>query len=97
MLKFARPRPVRSIRCARPVPRQGARIVLFAVEVVCVEDGALERAGRGVLCRWWGRRGGCADGRMDGRVDGDCNRICGWEEKKGEYWEMHTVRMVLQV
>lgn len=84
MLKLARLRPVRGIRCARVVPRQGACIVFSAVEIVRLEDGALEGAGRGVLCRWRGWCSSCADGRMDGRVGCDCYYcgVGGWEEKE---------------
>ena len=83
MLEFACVRPVRGIRGARHVPRQGTRIVIFAVEIMCLEDGALEGAGRDVFCRWRGRRGGCAEGRMDGRVDSDRYRgVGGLEEKE---------------
>jgi hypothetical protein len=82
MLEFARLRPVRGIRGARPVPRQGTRVVFFPVEIMCFEDGALEGAERGILCRWRGRCGRCAEGRMDGRVDSDRYRgVGGWEEE----------------
>lgn len=83
MLEFARLRPVRGIRGARPIPRQDAGIVFFPKKIMCIEDGALEGAGRGVFCRWWGRCGGCAAGRMNGRVDSDrYHGIGGWEEEK---------------
>lgn len=83
VLEFARLRPVRSERGARPVPRQSTRVMFFAVEIVCLEDGALEGAGGDILCRWRGRYGDRTEGRMYGRVDGDCYRSVGeWEEKE---------------
>jgi hypothetical protein len=45
MLEVARSRPVRGIGCTRPIPCQGAGIVLFAIEIVRVDDSALEGAG----------------------------------------------------
>lgn len=45
VLEFARLSPVRSERGARPVPCQSTRIMFFAVEIVCLEDGTLEGAG----------------------------------------------------